>query len=49
MSTQAARYRRTLPTRKELRDEISYREVMRDTHAVQRWSEYLMETGRVYQ
>ena len=41
MSTQAARYRRTLPTRKELRDEISYREWLRDTRAVQKWPEYL--------
>lgn len=49
MSTNAARYRRTLPTRQELREEINYKEVMSDTRAIQKWSEYLMETGRIYQ
>lgn len=49
MSTSAIRYRRTLPTRNELREELNAREWEKDTRAMQEWADYLTETGRVYQ
>lgn len=50
MSKQASRYRRTMPTRQELRDQINNREIARELRAgLQSWADYLTETGRAYQ
>ncbi|WPH57862.1 hypothetical protein [Mycobacterium phage WXIN] len=50
MSKQAIRNRKAMPTRRELRDQITARETVQDMRAgLRSWSEYLMETGRAYQ
>lgn len=50
MSAQAIRYRRTMPTRQELREQIENREIAQELRAgLQSWADYLIETGRAYQ
>ncbi|QRY51764.1 hypothetical protein [Mycolicibacterium septicum] len=48
MSKQAYSIRKVQPSRRELRDMITTREIARELRA-QPWAEYLIETGRIYQ
>lgn len=50
MSKSAIRNRKALPTRWELRNELTMRELAAEAReGIQSWADYLIETGRIYQ
>ncbi len=50
MSDRAMRHRHTMPTRWQLREELSAGELAEETiHGRDDWEDYRIETGRAYQ